>query len=74
MFNTYWMEENVPNSRLFKSSELTEALGFTEGLRKRKYAGENICFITISSELPNVVGKQGVDEVGPDYDWKKRRI
>lgn len=74
MFNAYWMEENVTNSKLFESSELSEAMEFTENLRKRKYAGENICFITISSELPNVVGKQGVDIVGPDYDWKKRRI
>jgi hypothetical protein len=74
LFNTYWMENDVANSKLFESSELSEALSFTESLRKRKYAGEEICFITLSSELPNVVGKQGVDVVGPDYDWKKRRI
>jgi hypothetical protein len=26
------------------------------------------------SENPNSVGRPGVAEVGPDYDWKKRRI
>jgi hypothetical protein len=68
------MEESIARSRLFDTESLSEVLLHAEGLRKRKYAGEDIAFISISSELPYVVGKQGVDVVGPDYDWKKRRV
>jgi len=73
MYMIYWTENSVPNSQLFESDKMSEALKFSESIRQRKYAGENIGFIVMSSENPNCVGKQGFDVVGPDYDWKKRR-
>jgi hypothetical protein len=30
-------------------------------------------FITMGHENTDMVGKQGVDVTGPDYDWTKRR-
>jgi hypothetical protein len=31
-------------------------------------------FVTMASELDDMVGEFGVTEAGPDYDWKKRRV
>ena len=73
MYMIYWTEESVPKSQLFDSDKMMESLKFSEALRQRKYAGENIGFIVMSSENPDCVGKQGFDVTGPDYDWKKRR-
>lgn len=70
----YWTEESVPNSKQFDTSEMSDALKFSESLRSRKYSGEKVGFIVMSVEHPDSVGKQGVDVTGPDYDWKKRRI
>lgn len=78
MFMIYWSElvsdEMQPHCQLFGDDEMKEALTYSEALRKRKYAGEAIYFIVMSSENPNCVGKQGFDVTGPDYEWKKRRI
>ncbi len=52
---------------------MNEALKFSESLRKRQFAGEDVHFIVMAVENPNCVGKMGVDVTGPDYDWKKRR-
>lgn len=54
--------------------ELTEALRFTEEMRKRQREGEPIRFVSFVGENPNSVGYPGVDDVKPGYDWKKRRI
>ena len=70
----YWTENGQPNGQLFDSEKMSEALKFSEALRQRSFAGENIHFIVMSAENPNCVGKMGVDVTGPDYDWKKRRI
>lgn len=74
MFNVYWMEKNQAKNELFESEKMSESLTFMEALRKRQRDGEDIAFITLSSENPHSVGKPGVDVTGPDYDWKKRRI
>ena len=74
MYMIYWTEESVPNCKPFDTSEMSDALKFSESLRARKYSGENVGFIVMSVEHPDSVGKQGVDVTGPDYDWKKRRI
>lgn len=62
------------NAKLFKSSELGEALKFAEVQRK---AGMN--HVTISSELEDLVGKPGVSSIedgktpdGHDYEWSKQ--
>lgn len=68
------MENNVTNSRMFPKLELSEALTFSESLRKRRRQGAEISHISISSEDSNIVGQMGVDVTGPDYDWKKRRV
>ena len=74
MFMVFWTDDFVPNCQSFDKDKMTEALKFSESLRQRKCKGENICFVTMASENPDCVGKQGVDVTGPDYDWKKRRI
>jgi hypothetical protein len=53
----------------FEHSELKDALDMCETLRK---AG---CYryVTMAVEDPNHVGKMGVAEAGPDYEWMKRR-
>lgn len=77
MFMVFWTarenERYTPHCQLFESSAMVDALSFMEGLRKRRREGEALCFITMSSENPDHVGQAGVDTVGPDYNWKKRR-
>lgn len=69
MFVVYWMENGTPSMKKFDSDEMTETLAFMAFLRKE----EGVSFVTMCSENPNSVGKPGVDEVGPDYNWTKRR-
>jgi hypothetical protein len=73
MYNVYWMKDLVPQNRVFESHQLKEVLEFTESLRKKQREGERYKFITFVSENPDQVGESGVAEVGPDYNWKKRR-
>jgi hypothetical protein len=74
MFMIFWVEGTTPHCKPFDSDEMSEALKFSESLRKQKYEGAPIYFVTLASENPDCVGKQGFDVTGPDYDWKKRRI
>lgn len=67
MYIVYWMEDNRSSARMF--DELKATLDFMESLRKNTKHS----FVTMCSENPNSVGKPGVDEVGPDYNWTKRR-
>ncbi len=73
MYMIYWSENSLPKSESFDSNKMNEALKFSESLRKRQFAGEDVHFIVMAVENPNCVGKMGVDVTGPDYDWKKRR-
>lgn len=77
MYMVYWSaieaEGTVPYSREFASSQMGDAMKFTEMLRTRQRAGEPLRFITMCSENPNVVGNPGVADPNPDYNWKKRR-
>jgi hypothetical protein len=72
MYVVYWLRDLVPQHR--EIVELTEALRFTEEMRKKQRDGEPIRFVSFVGENPNSVGNPGVDETGPDYNWKKRRI
>lgn len=56
-------------SKEFEADKMSDALKFMEELRK----DERNSFVVMASENPNSVGKPGVDEVGPDYNWTKRR-
>lgn len=57
----------------FDTSQMVEALHFSEQLRCRQRAGERISFITIASEHPDAVGEQGVSDKLPNgYDWSKQ--
>jgi hypothetical protein len=79
----YWMEEelvlgygDVTTKRVPHAEEVDDillALKCAEKHRQRQFAGEKVSHITLMSENPNSVGKPGVDVVGPDYNWKKRR-
>lgn len=77
MFMVYWTavedDRYTPHCQLFESSRMVDALAFMEGLRKRRRDGENLQFVSMSSENPDHVGQMGVDTVGADYNWKKRR-
>jgi hypothetical protein len=72
-FMVYWLEGNQPQAQRFDAHEMTKAMTFMEVLRKIQRAGTDISFVTFCSENPNSVGHPGVAEVGPDYNWKKRR-
>jgi len=77
MYMVYWTiaapEGPAPHAQAFATDAMTDAMRFMEDLRRRQRAGEAVRFITMCSEHPDVVGHPGVDVVGPDYDWKKRR-
>ena len=75
MYKIYFTNE-WNEARSYDEETLTEALKVAEGLRR----STRHSFVTIVSENPNCVGKQGVDSVvdgklpdGNDYEWKKRR-
>lgn len=76
MFMVYWVEASlegfVPKSEVFEHSKMSEALQFTERLRKDAIE-KGYRFITFCSENPDRVGKDGVDETDSTYDWRKRR-
>jgi len=68
MFKVYWTEAGgVTDSDTFH--DVGQALDRCQELRN---SGRR--FVTMASELDDMVGEFGVTEVGPDYDWKKRRI
>ena len=78
MYMVYWTtvgDDGVghPHAEPFDTSEMVPAMQFMEALRKRQRGGERVCFVTMCSEHPDVVGHPGVDVTGPDYNWKKRR-
>jgi hypothetical protein len=74
MYKIYWTAKTGEEMSLFKT-DLSEALDYS------RYARESGgTFVCIASENPNMVGKQGVDEIvegvlpcGNEYTWKKRR-
>jgi len=77
MYMVYWTERDDsgahPHSEAFDSTEMSAAMQFMEGLRKRQREGEGVCFVALCSENPNSVGPPGVADPSPDYNWKKRR-
>jgi hypothetical protein len=75
MYKVYWTENDTLAAKEFGNDEMSAALQFSQELRNQQYKGEKqISFIVMAVENPDMVGKQGVDVTGPDYDWKKRRI
>jgi hypothetical protein len=68
MYMVYWTtvenEAAVPHAESFDTSEMVVAMKFMEELRARQRAGESVCFITMCSEHPDVVGHPGVDVTG----------
>jgi hypothetical protein len=78
MFVVYWLEQQgspTATARFarFADGEMTQALAFTESLRKQQAAGDDVSFVTLCSENPRSVGKAGVSDAPADYAWKKRR-
>lgn len=77
-FVVYWSEmksdiegnsSRVMSSKEFLLDDLKGALTFTQEVRKLPTASH----ISMASENPNMVGKQGVSDPSPDYKWMKRR-
>ncbi|QNA90313.1 hypothetical protein G4G28_20660 [Massilia sp. Dwa41.01b] len=77
MYMVYWtvVDEagSHPQAQDFDTSDMVQAMGFMEDLRRRQRGGEGVRFITMCSEHPDLVGHPGVDVTGPEYNWKKRR-
>ena len=77
MYMVYWTEAEDGASRAcsreFASADMSGAMQFMEGLRRRQREGDGVCFITLCSENPDSVGPPGVADPAPDYNWKKRR-
>lgn len=69
MYKVYWTNPHNNESYGRNLDTLREALDECKMLRD---SGRS--FVTMVSENPDSVGKPGVTDVGPDYDWKKRRI
>lgn len=68
MYMVFWFDGEKPQSQPFPSDALSLAVTACEEKRR---AGHR--FVTMAVEDHNHVGKMGVAETGPDYDWKKRR-
>ena len=66
MFKVYWTLDHQTYGLRF--GDMTEALNHCQYLRN-----SGAKFVTMCSELPDMVGEFGVRETGPDYNWKKRR-
>lgn len=77
MYMVYWTEFDddhvVAHGRSFDSDDMSVALKFMEELRIRQRTGERVCFVAMASENPDSVGRPGVADPSPDYNWKKRR-
>ena len=77
MYMVYWTvvedDKCTPHEQLFDTAEMVGAMQQMETLRRRQREGENLRFITMASEHPDLVGHPGVDVTGPEYNWKKRR-
>ena len=78
MFMVFWMEDTAagtmaPRAQEFAADKMTAALAFMEALRTRQLQGAPVRHITMSSENPHSVGRQGVDVVDDRYHWTKRR-
>ena len=67
MFKVYWTENSQCNGEVFR--DIGAALDRCQVLRN---AGHS--FVTMASQLEDMVGEFGVAETGPDYAWKKRRV
>ena len=68
MFKVYWTDVGgAIGSETFQ--DISEALNRCQQLRN---SGNR--FVTMASQLEDMVGEFGVAETGPDYNWKKRRI
>lgn len=63
----YWFDTK-PNAARFSDSQLSDALKFSEKLRKEK-TGIHIC---ISSDYADCVGEMGVADIDKDYEWSKQ--
>jgi len=78
MFVVYWLEAGQSSTSTahferFADDQMTQALAFTETLRRKQAAGEDVGFVTLCSENPRSVGKAGASDPPADYAWKKRR-
>ena len=67
MYKVYWTEDGITMGEEFE--EMIDALNYCQCLRNEKAR-----FVTMCSEISDMVGEFGVTEVSEGYNWKKRRI
>lgn len=78
VFMVFWMERGddgtmVARSQEFGTEDMSGGLALMQALRARQLNGAEVRHITMSSENPDSVGRQGVDVVDEGYSWTKRR-
>ena len=76
MFKVYYTDPKTNRAYSWDCTGLTDALTIAE-----RFRNEGMTFVTMVSEDPNRVGKDGVAGVengvlpdGSAYTWKKRRV
>jgi len=69
----YWTYNGVVYSEDFGIGQLSNAMQLCETLRKERYRGEHIEFVSCATELPDCTSLEGVAAPGVGYNWKKRR-
>ncbi len=74
----FWMEPAedgtmAAHAREFAADDMSGGLALMQALRTRQTNGAQVRHITMSSENPASIGRQGVDVVDASYSWTKRR-
>lgn len=67
MYKVYWTDL-FGKTHSEEYTDMVQALNYTQHLRN-----EGNRFVVMGSEVVGNVTKMGVADVGPDYNWKKRR-
>ena len=68
MFKVYWTEAGGA----IGSEEFQDIAFALDRCHELRNSGNR--FVTMASQLEDMVGEFGVTETGPDYNWKKRRV
>jgi hypothetical protein len=65
-FKVYWTDRGQTHSQIFQ--DVGQALNYCQDLRS-----SGCSFVTMASQMNEMVGEFGVKEVDADYNWTKRR-
>ncbi len=74
MYCVFWMYPDEKWGGLRPCCQLEPELMAAVKLCETLRSDPEVRFVTMTMEDPNNVGKMGVADVGPDYNWTKRRV